>query len=117
MRPKHRPPTPPGTILREAFLKPRHLTQAALAARMGATPRAVRGIVNGRLPIDGTTASRLAKALGTSRAFWLGLQAGAGCRTGARAAAGLESDRRFITRVKRARASLRAGRGVRLEDL
>ncbi|MBI4863500.1 MAG: type II toxin-antitoxin system Phd/YefM family antitoxin [Candidatus Riflebacteria bacterium] len=29
----------------------------------------------------------------------------------------LESDPRFLARVERARASLRAGRGVRLEDL
>jgi hypothetical protein len=29
----------------------------------------------------------------------------------------LESDPRFLARVERARASLRAGRGIRLEDV
>ena len=35
MLPKNRPPTPPGEMLLEEYLKPRGLTQVELAARMG----------------------------------------------------------------------------------
>lgn len=114
VRPKHRRPTPPGVMLREEFLKPRHLTQAALAARMGVAPRIVSAIVAGTKPIDCATAVLLAKALGTSRGFWIGLQTQ---NDAWRAAATLEDSPRFLGRVRAARASLRAGRGARLEDL
>jgi plasmid maintenance system antidote protein VapI len=35
MLPRNRPPTPPGEMLLEEYLKPRGLTQVELAARMG----------------------------------------------------------------------------------
>ncbi len=101
-------------MLREEFLKPRHLTQAALAARMGVTPRIVSAIVAGTKPIDRTTAILLGRALGTSRGLWIGLQAQ---HDAWRPAATLEDSPRFLGRVRAARASLRAGRGIRLEDL
>ena len=100
-------------MLREEFLKPRHLTQAALAARMGVTPRIVSAIVAGTRPIDRATAALLARALGTSRGLWTGLQAH---HNGWRSAR-LEDSARFLKRVRAARASLRAGRGICLEDL
>lgn len=112
--PKYRRPTPPGVMLREEFLKARRLTQVALAARMGVTPRFVGAIVAGTRPIDRATAALLAKALGTSRGLWTGLQAQ---HDGWKPSARLETSPRFLERVRAARASLRAGRGIRLEDL
>src|SRR5436189_176951 len=43
--PLHRAPTPPGEMLLEEYLKPAGLTQTALAARLGAPARALRGEV------------------------------------------------------------------------
>ena len=100
-------------MLREEFLRPRHLTQAALAARMGVTPRVVSAIITGTRAIDRATASLLAKALGTTQGFWTGLQADHDGWRWAR----LEHSARFLKRVRAARTSLRAGRGVRLEDV
>jgi addiction module HigA family antidote len=111
--PRRRPTTPPGKMLREEFLKPSRLTQVALAARMGVEPATVRALVHGRRPIDGTLASRLARALGTTRAFWTNLQPTHDASSARRR---LEEDPRFIRRIKAARASLRAGRGTRRED-
>jgi len=101
-------------MLREEFLKPRRLTQATLATRMGVTPRVVSAIVAGTRPIDRATAALLAKALGTSRGFWTGLQAK---HDGWKPAARLEDSPRLLGRVRTARASLRAGRGIQLEEV
>jgi plasmid maintenance system antidote protein VapI len=52
--PSDRPPTPPGEMLLEEFIRPLGMTQAELADRIGPS-----------------TALRLAKALGTTPQFWL----------------------------------------------
>jgi addiction module HigA family antidote len=72
--PLHRPPTPPGEILRHDFLEPRGLTQTALAARMGVTVQAVKAIIHGRRAITAETAIRLSRAVGATPQFWLNLQ-------------------------------------------
>ncbi|MGB8931037.1 MAG: HigA family addiction module antitoxin [Anaeromyxobacteraceae bacterium] len=74
MLPKSRPPTPPGEMLLEEYLKPRGVTQVALAARMGVPIQRVNTIVNGKRGITAETAILLAEALDTTPEFWMGLQ-------------------------------------------
>jgi antitoxin HigA-1 len=74
MIPKNRPPTPPGEMLLEEYLKPRGLTQVDLAARMGVPVQRVNTIVNGRRGITAETAILLSEALNTSPEIWMGLQ-------------------------------------------
>jgi len=75
MLPKNRPPTPPGEMLLEEYLKPRGLTQVARAARMGVPIQRVNTIVNGKRGITAETAVLLSEALNTSPEIWMGLQA------------------------------------------
>jgi antitoxin HigA-1 len=75
MLPKNRPPTAPGEMLLEEFLKPRGVTQVALASRMGVPIQRVNTIVNGKRGITAETAILLAEALDTTPEFWMGLQA------------------------------------------
>lgn len=74
MLPKNRPPTPPGEILREEFLVPFDLTQAALADRLGVTTESVNRLVNGKRAVSVAMALRLSRVLGTTPDFWLNLQ-------------------------------------------
>jgi addiction module HigA family antidote len=69
--PSDRPPTPPGEMLLEEFIKPLGITQAELADRIGVSYVRLNEIVNGRRGSSRSTALRLAKALGTSPQFWL----------------------------------------------
>ena len=69
--PSDRPPTPPGEMLLEEFIKPLGMTQAELADRIGVSYVRLNEIVNGRRGITPSTALRLAKALGTTPQFWL----------------------------------------------
>src|SRR5258707_6748196 len=69
--PSERPPTPPGEMLLEEFIKPLGMTQAELAARIGISRVRLNEIVNGRRGITPSTAMRLAKAFGTTAEFWL----------------------------------------------
>jgi len=75
MLPKNRPPTPPGEMLLEEYLKPRGLTQVELAARMGVPIQRVNTIVKGKRGITAETAILLSEALDTSPELWMGLQA------------------------------------------
>jgi addiction module HigA family antidote len=101
-------------MLRKEFLEPLRLTQAALASRMGVAPNVVCAIVHGKRSVDAEMAALLSKALRTSRGFWTALQAD---QDRWLVSAGLENDERFLARTKAARASLRARRGTRLEDV
>ncbi len=74
MLPKNRPPTPPGELLLEEYLKPRGLTQVELAARMGVPIQRVNTIVNGKRGITAETAILLSEALDTTPELWMGLQ-------------------------------------------
>ena len=65
----------PGEILAEEFLGPLGISQNALARAIGVPPRRVNEIVLRKRSITADTAVRLARALGTSEAFWMGLQA------------------------------------------
>jgi antitoxin HigA-1 len=75
MLPKNRPPTAPGEMLLEEFLRPRGITQVELASRMGVPIQRVNTIVNGKRGITAETAILLAEALNTTPEFWMGLQA------------------------------------------
>ena len=75
MLPKNRPPTAPGEMLLEEFLRPRGVTQVELASRMGVPIQRVNTIINGKRGITAETAILLAEALDTTPEFWMGLQA------------------------------------------
>ncbi len=75
MLPKNRPPTTPGEMLLEEFLKPRRVTQVELATRMSVPVQRVNTIVNGKRGITAETAILLSEALDTTPEFWMGLQA------------------------------------------
>jgi antitoxin HigA-1 len=75
MTPKKLPPIHPGEILREEFMKPRGLSQNALARALHVPPRRINEIVLERRGITADTALRLARFFGTSAEIWTGLQA------------------------------------------
>ena len=72
--PTKRPPTHPGEMLLEEFLKPLGLTQSAFAIRLGVSYPRLNEIVRGRRSVTPDTALRLARVLGMPADFWLGLQ-------------------------------------------
>src|SRR3954447_19660815 len=73
--PTHRPPTHPGEMLLEEFLKPLGITQADAAERLGVPFQRVNGLVRGRRGVTADTALRLAALTGMDPGFWMGLQA------------------------------------------
>lgn len=75
MLPKHRPPTRPGEILLEEFLKPAGMTQTGLAEKMGVPIQRVNTLINGKRGVTAETALLLAKIFKTTPQFWMNLQA------------------------------------------
>ena len=61
-------------MLLEEFLKPLGMTQIELARRLGVSYPRLNEIINGRRSVTPDTALRLARVLGMSPDFWLGLQ-------------------------------------------
>lgn len=72
--PAHRPPTHPGEMLLEEFLKPLGMSQSAFAVRLGISFPRLNEIIRGKRGVTPDTALRLARVLGMSADFWLGLQ-------------------------------------------
>lgn len=72
--PAHRPPTHPGEMLLEEFLKPLGISQSAFAIRLGVSFPRLNEIVNAKRGVTVETALRLARVTGMSAEFWLGLQ-------------------------------------------
>lgn len=72
--PRHRSPTHPGEMLLEEFLKPLGVSQSAFAIRLGVSFPRLNEIIRGKRGVTPDTALRLARVLGTSADFWLGLQ-------------------------------------------
>ena len=72
--PRERPPTHPGEMLLEEFLKPLAMTQSAMAVRLGISFPRLNEIVRGKRGVTPDTALRLARVVGMSADFWLGLQ-------------------------------------------
>ena len=75
MKTKKLSPIHPGEILREEFMKPRGLSQNALARALGVPPRRINEIVMEKRSITADTALRLARFFGTTAEMWTGLQA------------------------------------------
>jgi addiction module HigA family antidote len=74
MIPTHREPSHPGEILVEEFLKPRGMSQIALAGKMGVSLQRVNTLINGKRDMTAETAILLARVLKTTPQFWLNLQ-------------------------------------------
>lgn len=72
--PTDRPPTHPGELLLEEFLKPMEITQSAFAIRLGVSAPRMNEIVRAKRGVTADTALRLARVLGTSADLWMGLQ-------------------------------------------
>ncbi|MGH8756042.1 MAG: HigA family addiction module antitoxin [Burkholderiales bacterium] len=64
----------PGEVLLEEFLKPKNISQNALARATGVPPRRINEIALGKRGITAGTALRLAHYFGTSPQFWMNLQ-------------------------------------------
>ena len=113
VRRMRRAPTHPGEMLLEEFLKPLGMSQADAARKMHISSNRLNELVRKKRGVTAETALRLADLLGTSPEFWLNLQTTWDLWHAYR----VESDPRFLKRVAAARRELRAGRGIRLEDL
>ena len=72
--PKNRPPTHPGEMLLEEFLRPLGISQADFAERIGVSYVRLNSVVNGRRGVSSDTALRLERATGMGAGFWLNLQ-------------------------------------------
>ena len=64
----------PGEILLEEFMKPMAISQNALARSLRVPPRRINEIVHGKRAVSADTDLRLARYLGISEGFFLGLQ-------------------------------------------
>ena len=69
--PRNRPPTHPGEMLFEEFLKPLGLTQKELAERARISYPRVNEIAHGKRGVTPDTALRFARLFGTTPEFWL----------------------------------------------
>ena len=72
--PTHEPPTHPGEMLLEEFLKPLGISQVAFAARLRVSYPRLNEVIHGKRSVTPDTALRLARVTGMSADFWLGLQ-------------------------------------------
>jgi addiction module HigA family antidote len=72
--PQNRPPTHPGEMIFEEFVKPLGLTQAELSRHLGVSYPRLHEIIKCRRSVTPDTALRLSRVLGMSADFWLGLQ-------------------------------------------
>ena len=68
------PPTHPGEILPEEFLRPMGISQYRLAKDIGVPATRINKIVRGERGISADTALRLARYFGMSVEFWTGIQ-------------------------------------------
>jgi len=68
------PPTHPGEILLEEFLKPMGISQYRLAKDIGVPAMRISKIVRGERGISADTALRLARYFDMSVEFWTGIQ-------------------------------------------
>jgi addiction module HigA family antidote len=73
-RPESRPPTHPGEILREEFMRPLGLSVAGLARKLGVPRPRISEIVNERRGVSTETALLLGRAFDTTPEFWLNAQ-------------------------------------------
>jgi len=95
------PPPHPGETILEDILKPLNMSVNQLAKHLGVTATRLNEIVHGRRGVTADTALRLARYLGTSAEFWLGLQLEYDLRT-ARQKVGAQIARQVKARDKAA---------------
>ena len=72
--PTNRPPTHPGEVLAEEFLKPLGITQTAFAEAIDVSYPRLNEIIHGKRGVTPDTALRLSRLFGTTPEFWLNLQ-------------------------------------------
>ncbi|MGH7815534.1 MAG: HigA family addiction module antitoxin [Candidatus Binataceae bacterium] len=72
---KNLPPVHPGEVLYEDFIVPTGISIHRLAMELRVPANRIGEIVKGARGVTPETALRLARYLGTSAEFWLGLQA------------------------------------------
>ena len=72
--PTHGPPTHPGEMLLEEFLKPLHMTQTELAQKIGVSYPRINELIHGKRGVTTDTALRLERLFGMEAQFWLNLQ-------------------------------------------
>jgi addiction module HigA family antidote len=68
------PPSHPGEILREMFIKERRLTITEVAQGLGIARANLSAIVNERAGISPELAVKLSEAFGNTAQFWINLQ-------------------------------------------
>ena len=68
------PPTHPGEMLLEEFLRPLGVTQRELATRLGVSYPRINELIHGKRAVTPDTALRLQQLLGMPAQFWLSLQ-------------------------------------------
>jgi len=72
--PKHGPPTHPGEMLMEEFLRPLNMTQVELAEKLCVSYPRINELVHGKWGVTPDTALRLEQLFGMEAQFWLNLQ-------------------------------------------
>ena len=68
------PPTHPGEMLLEEFLKPICMSQTELAAKIDVSYPRINELIHGKRGITPDTALRLEQLFGMEAQFWLNLQ-------------------------------------------
>ncbi len=68
------PPSHPGEILKELFIKPRNLTIKEVAVGLEITRASLSIVINGRGGISPALAVKLAAAFNNTPEFWFSLQ-------------------------------------------
>ena len=72
--PAYGPPTHPGEMLLEEFLRPLGITQAEIAKLIDVSYPRINELINGRRGMTPDTALRLERLFGMEAQFWLNLQ-------------------------------------------
>ena len=72
--PRNRPPTHPGEMLLEEFLRPLGMKQTEFAKRIGVSFPRLNEVIHAKRALSPDTALRLERVLGMPADFWLGLQ-------------------------------------------
>jgi addiction module HigA family antidote len=72
--PTHRPPTHPGEMLLEEYLKPAEISIKAFGEWIGIHYPRMHEVATGKRPMTQDTAERVARATQTSVEYWLNLQ-------------------------------------------
>ena len=71
---RKRPPTHPGEVLLEDFLKPLNMSANALAMELRVPVSRIAEITKAQRAVSAETALRLARYFGTTAEFWIRLQ-------------------------------------------